>query len=256
MIRSYDVDKIVQFLIEEDELANLNMLGAIRNIKGDIFNNPKDQVEIYVDDLNHPNGVVVREHEYWHYVYAKNDAFVLQAKEELFDHYTEYGINASDESVFKLLTKDRILDWEEPCVLFYVDKHDLVPHTATLKLDDGTVKDADLINEHYTFKDEFSLKFIEECLENRPSSVYRVDGEAVGWVLIHRDNSIGIMYIKEAYRKKGIAHELSMDIINKVIEEDQIPFVHINVENTASMKLAKKCGYKRVKDIYWFGIKK
>ncbi len=83
-----------------------------------------------------------------------------------------------------------------------------------------------------------------------------MNGEAVAWVLLHRDNSMGIMYTKKEFRGKNIAYQLSTDIIKKVIAKGQIPFIHIGTENTASFKLASKCGFIRCKEIYWFGVKR
>lgn len=256
MIKCNDYPRIISFLKSEDEIANLNIIGAIENLKDQVFKDPKYKLEIFVDDEESPNGVVVREHEYWYYIYAKNDAFILQAKTELFDAVDEYGVDATDEHVYKLLIENRNKEWEEPCELLFMDKDKFFMPTPQIEIGDGCVDDAELINSHYTYKDEFSLYFIEECLRNRPSSVYRENGVAVGWVLIHRDDSIGIMYIKESHRKKGIAYELSMDIANKVIKSGKIPFIHIGMENEASFKLARKCGYTKEKTIFWFGVKK
>ena len=95
---------------------------------------------------------------------------------------------------------------------------------------------------------------IKDNLQNRPSSVYRIDGEAVAWVLVHRDNSIGIMYTKEEYRGKNIAYELSMNLLKEIIKRNQIPYIHIGIGNEASFRLARKCGFRRYKQIFWFGI--
>jgi predicted GNAT family acetyltransferase len=100
------------------------------------------------------------------------------------------------------------------------------------------------------------LTYIKDNLINRPSSFYRVDNEPVAWVMLHRDNSVGIMYTKEAYRGKGLAYQLSMDILDQVISSNNIPFIHINIGNDASYNLAAKCGFKRYKEVFWFGIHK
>ncbi len=256
MIRVYNKEKIISFLREEDEIANLNIIGAIENITKGLFDDPEDDLMIYVDDEENPNGVIVNEHSYWYYVYAKNDAFIYHIRDHFFNKLEEYGFDAVDHRVFEILSENKTIEWEEPCTLLSVDKEIFKPYKSKLLLTDGTVADSKIIDEHYTFKDEFSHTFIYDDLENRPSSIYRVDGEPVAWVLLHRDNSVGIMYTKKAYRGQGIAYDLSMDIISKVIEKDQIPYIHINVGNHASFSLAEKCGFKRYKEVFWFGIHK
>lgn len=255
MIQIFDKQKIIDYLKAQDEILNLNIIGAIENISPEKFGSETAGLEIYVDDPESPNGVVVREHGYWHYCYGENDDFIYLAKAEIFDHYDAYGIDASHQRVFEILKEGRTLEWEEPCKLLYLKPEDFKPVDNRLNLADGTTDLAEIINEHYTFKDESSLYFIEESLRNRPSSVYYADGEPVAWVLVHRDDSMGIMYTKDAYRGKGIAYDLSMNLLNKLIVCGKTPFIHIGLENTASFKLAEKCGFKPYETIYWFGIK-
>ena len=256
MIEVFNKEKIIEFLRNEDEIANLNMIGAIENIGQGIFGNPEDRLRMYVDDRNHPNGVIVQEHQYWHYVYAKNETFIHYIKESYFAHLKEYGFDAVDKLVYDILLEGETMDWHEVCTLLYLNPSEFVSNDNEIELTDGTVDDARLIDDMYTYKEEGSYEFIYDNLKHRPSSVYRVDGKAVAWVLLHRDNSMGIMYTKKEFRGKNIAYQLSTDIIKKVIAKDQTPFIHIGTENTASFKLASKCGFKRYKEIYWFGIKR
>ena len=256
MIEVFDKKTIITFLREEDEIANLNMIGAIENIDQGIFDNPNDRLRMYVDNVTSPNGVVVQEHEYWFYVYAKNDEFIYYIKNNFFNQFDEYGFDAVDKKVYDILLDGEPMDWDEVCELLYYDPKSHKVYESKLELTDGTIDDARLVDDYYTFKDETSFEFIQDNLRHRPSSFYRVDGEAVAWVMMHRDNSMGIMYTKKEYRGKNIAYELSMDLLNKLVEKNQIPFIHIGVENNASFKLANKCGFKKYKTIYWFGIKR
>ncbi|MCH4888635.1 GNAT family N-acetyltransferase [Acidaminobacter sp. JC074] len=256
MIEVFDKEWVIDFLRKEDEISNLNMIGAIQNIEYGIYNNPNDRLRMYVDDLASPRGVILREHDYWYYVYAKDDDFIYHVKENFFNELDEFGFNAVDKRVYDILLEGEDLDWDEVCELLYYDPKGHRPYKSNLELTDGCVGDAVTVDDHYTYKDETSYDFIYDDLKNRPSSFYRVDGEAVSWVMLHRDNSMGIMYTKEAYRGKNIAFELSMDLIGKLINKNQIPFIHIEVSNKPSFKLADKCGFKRYKTIYWFGIKR
>lgn len=254
MVEVFDKEKVISFL-KEDEIANLNIIGAIKNIGMGIFNNPLDRLRMYVDNEDNPNGVVVQEHQYWFYVYARNDAFIYHIKKTFFSKLSSYGFDAVDKRVYDILLEDNHMAWDEVCSLLYLDPNEFEPVEPTIDLTDGHESDARLIDDHYTYKEEGSYDFIRDNLKNRPSSVYRVDGQPVAWVLLHRDNSMGIMYTQKAYRGQNIAYELSMDIIQKVIKKGDIPFIHIGLGNEASFALAKKCGFKRYKEIYWFGVK-
>lgn len=251
MIKYTNKEKIIEFLRNEDEIANLNMIGAIENITG--HKDGKPLLEIYVDNLEHPNGVIVKEYDYWHYIYHRNTEFLRNAKENYFDALESYGVDASDEAVYNYLKKDRMLEWEEFCTLLYLDE--MKVYEPKVPIYDGCIEYANMINDHYTYKDEESLYFIKDNLINRPSSIIKVNDEPVGWILMHRDGSVGIMYIKEEHRLKGYAYELSMSLLKKVVDLGNIPFIHININNQASFKLAEKCGFKKYKQVFWFGIK-
>lgn len=251
-----DKEFIIDFLRREDEIANLNIIGAIENINEGLFDDPEDDLKIYVDDLKSPNGVVVNEHTYWYYVYAKNDDFIYHIRDHFFSNIEEYGFDAVDKRVFEILSKDQCVEWEEPCTLLYVDPKTYQKVECKFDLTEGSIDDAETVDEHYTFKDEFSLTYIKDNLKHRPSSFYRHNNLPAAWVMLHRDNSVGIMYTKEAYRGQGLAYALSMSIIDKVIDSNHIPFIHINIDNHASYSLAAKCGFKKYKEVFWFGIQK
>lgn len=252
LLKCKNKEYIIEYLKKEDEIANLNIIGALQNINKTIFNNSEDDLEIYVDQLNSPNWIIVKEYSYWHYIYVKNYDYVHYLKKEYFDKLSEYGVDACDEKVYEILSNDRKLDWIENCILLYVD--DEVNYINKIQIESGMISDAKEINDYYTFKDECSLEFIKDNLKNRPSSVYRINGILIAWVLLHRDDSIGIMYTKKEYRGQNIAYELSMNVLKKVIKSGRIPFIHVAKENEHSLLLAKKCGFKIKKLVIWFGI--
>ncbi|MBN2797154.1 MAG: GNAT family N-acetyltransferase [Clostridia bacterium] len=254
MIKIFDKNWAIEYLKEKDYISNLNIIGAIQNISVEQFESSEAILEIFVDDVNQPKGIIVKEHEYWHYIYAEHDDFIAYAKKAYFDQLPSYGIDACDEKAYEILKKDRVLEWEERCILLYVDPKTFKPIEKKSDIRRGTVKDKEMVNDFYTFKDDSSLYFIEESLKNRPSSFYYDQDEPVAWVLMHRDDSIGIMYTKEQYRHRGIAYELTMDLLDQVMKVNKVPFIHIGLHNHPSFKLAEKCGFQKYKPVYWFGI--
>lgn len=255
MIEVKNKKRIIDYLREEEPIANLNLIGAIENIDGTLFDNASDAVAILVDNLEEPTGVIVREHEYWHYVYHKEEAFLETAYNDYFSTLGEYGFDATDMTVYEFFKSKGELEWDEPCYLYYVNPSDYIHHESTLFIDEVTLSDAEEIDDLYTFKDEYSRVFIEDNIKNRPTCCYREEGVLAAWVLMHRDNSMGIMYTKKEFRKRNLAYELSTALIDKVIEKGQIPYIHIGIENEASQKLASKCGFIRYKPVMWFGMK-
>ncbi|WP_298839621.1 GNAT family N-acetyltransferase [Clostridium sp.] len=55
------------------------------------------------------------------------------------------------------------------------------------------------------------------------------------------------MYVLPDYRRRGYAQDVLIDLIKKVRDENEIPFVHIEEENEKSMRLAVKLGFEKDK---------
>ena len=79
---------------------------------------------------------------------------------------------------------------------------------------------------------------------------YYENNELIGIIGRHVDHSIGMLYVKEKFRKKGYGSIILKAGFN--FWENQIPFSHIVVGNIASEKLHKKLECKIGKKIvYW-----
>lgn len=233
-------------LIKTDHISNLHLLSVL-----ELSNHSNYTLEFLVDHIEKPNGIIIKENDYWHYIYALNESFLSTAK-AYFDELDSYGVDACDKGVYDYMVRNRKIEWEEHCILHY--HKDEIP-MPTMALESIQITDLEMINDLYTYKDEESLEAIRENILERPSSIYRVNGLGVAWVMVHRDGSIGIMFVKDSYRNQGLAYQLTLDVLHKVKAENKIPFIHINVENKPSLALAKKCGFTKYKNIFWYGIK-
>ncbi len=100
------------------------------------------------------------------------------------------------------------------------------------------------------YNDGTDGKEVEETFKNNNLLGYYENNELIGFIGRHVDSSIGMLYVKEKYRKKGYG-----SIILKAgfkFWENQIPFSHIIIGNIASEKLHKKLECKIGKKIvYW-----
>ena len=65
--------------------------------------------------------------------------------------------------------------------------------------------DAAIINSHYEFADEFSLRDTLYELEHLPSVAIRDrNGELAAWGLVQEDGTLGKQHTMPQYRKKGL----------------------------------------------------
>ena len=116
------------------------------------------------------------------------------------------------------------------------------------------LEDAETVDKFYQYRNPWSLETIKRDITNRPSSAVYINGEIACWVLIHDDNSMGIMYTKEEYRRRGYAVDVTIDLAKQIIEAGKIPFIQIVQGNGMSPGLAKKCGFVEAGKADWFGI--
>lgn len=75
---------------------------------------------------------------------------------------------------------------------------------------------------------------------------------AVGFIGEHSEGSMGILFVKEEYRKHGYAYDLEAFMIERQMNMGYVPFGNIVVNNDKSLALQKKMGLEIVDGfIYW-----
>lgn len=246
LIKTEVNDSIINFL-KSDYIINLNILGVIENV-------PK--AEIYVDNVDNPTGVLVKENDYMHFLYSNNDNFL----NEFFEEYLKtgfYGFSGVEwsiaEKLKKRISENSVISWESPVTVYYMPKENLNPDLKRNPVCSIDIKDAEEVDKFYTYKSDRSLETIKNDILKRPSSAVYADGEIACWVLIHDDNSMGIMFTKEEHRRKGYAIDVTIDLASKIIEKGNIPYIQIVEGNNMSPGLAKKCGFVEYGRASWFG---
>lgn len=242
LIKTEKSNTIINYL-KKKPLINLNIISIINNVP---------EAEIFVDNIENPNGVLVR-NTYFNYIYSEDDKFIDEVCETYFkDGF--YGFGAVERSIAEKIKKKFDTQWNNPCGLYYMPEKNLNMKLIKNEARSIDIKDAETIDEYYEYRHPGTLKDIKNDIKNRPSSSIYVKGELVSWVLVHNDNSMGIMYTKEEHRKKGYAVDVAVDLASKIIKDGNIPYVHIVDGNYKSIGLAEKCGFEKCGEVVWFGI--
>lgn len=222
---------------------NLNILGKIDN---------NNTLPIYVDTPTNPSGVLVKS-GYMHFLYTEEEAFIDAVLEtHMQDGF--YGFAGVDSRIADQIEKKALIHWDNPCSV-YVYKGDTVKQIACpFEVRPLSEADAETVNAFYEYKNDHSLEDIRKDIRLRPSSAVYDKGEPVCWVLVHEDDSMGIMYTKKAYRRQGLAEVVTRDLIQRIIEGGKVPYLQIVDGNEKSHGLARKSGFEKVGDCAWFGI--
>jgi len=236
--------KIVIEYLKKDLIINLNMLGILENVS---------DVEIFVDNEEQPNGVILRKN-YFHYIYTKSDDFINNTVDNFFTEEGFYGFSGVEDSIADKLRAKVQVNWESLCRLYYLPEENFKPKCIKTKGNPVNIKDAEIIDEYYPYRNNYSLAAIKADIENRHSSAIYLDDKIVSWVLIHDDNSMGIMHTRDEYRRRGYGIDVTLDLAGKIIRSGKIPFLQIVKKNKMSPGLAEACGFVEAGGVQWFGI--
>lgn len=233
-------------------LSLISSLGIeYENARARIINH---DAKCYVDDVEDIKSFIVID-DYWHIPYnLTSDRLVELLKSLGIRHVGFCGIPKETSELYKGIGQ---VKWHNPCYLFEAkEKMESLEKDLPegFYLDSLKKYDVHIIDHLYTYRNEESFQDITNDIVNRPSSVVRLlDGTPVSWVLMHPDNSLGIMYTKKGYRKMGFGKIVSVDLINKAIEKAYRPFIHIVTDNLNSIKLANSVGFTKVCEVDWIG---
>jgi GNAT superfamily N-acetyltransferase len=141
---------------------------------------------------------------------------------------------------------------EHDCHVWTLDKLSEEPPA----LDSLTMKDAQFVNDHWDYKHEESLEFIQHCIQTMPTSCVRgQDGRPVALAFCYGQSpefiNMGGFQVLPEYRKKGLGMKIHLDICQKVLARHRKPLVHIKVDNAVSQHICEKTGFKCRERVFW-----
>ncbi|MBR4083809.1 MAG: tRNA (guanosine(37)-N1)-methyltransferase TrmD [Lachnospiraceae bacterium] len=104
------------------------------------------------------------------------------------------------------------------------------------------------ILEHYTSSEEH----MKECLNAGVMYGAFDEDRIIGFIGMHSEGSMGMLFVEEEYRKKGIGASLESYLINLQISNGFTPYCHIIEGNEKSMALQEKLGlYVADTPLWW-----
>ena len=108
--------------------------------------------------------------------------------------------------------------------------------------------------EYFEFIKENYSTPIEEAylLERIDANVFVgafIEKQIVGFAGHHIEGTIGFVEVIKEYRRLGIAQALEQYLMQKLIAENEIIYLQVEVDNYPSMRLHEKLGYERSDDI-------
>lgn len=79
-----------------------------------------------------------------------------------------------------------------------------------------------------------------------------LEGNLAGFVGVHSEGSLGMLYVEEPFRGQGIALSLESYVVNRMLERGQTPYCHVSAENTESGRLQERLGFYKAEKTFWW----
>lgn len=205
---------------------------------------------------------VAREHDTIKGVLIKKDSTITLRGEESglkklmkdFENGKEFRFHAVDPISFEALKN--LLDIEDDRPTWLLKRIYFEPGKPDSEVRCLRKDDAEIINEYWGLSGSDSTDYIKERIEKGPAYGIRRNGELVGWCLTHfvtdRTMMLGMLHIKEDWRRKGFAKDLTEKLCSEAREKDLIPAVQIFKDNEPSLSLAKGLGFEIRGEHHWF----
>nr|WP_304442847.1 GNAT family N-acetyltransferase [uncultured Acetatifactor sp.] len=79
-----------------------------------------------------------------------------------------------------------------------------------------------------------------------------LEGRQVGFVGTHDEGSLGMLFVEEPFRGRGIGASLEAYVVNRMLERGQTPYGHVAVGNAASERLQERLGFYKAEKTFWW----
>ena len=115
-----------------------------------------------------------------------------------------------------------------------------------------TMDDYGYLASHYVRNGDDEA-YLRNAIERGMLKAVNVDGEIMGFIGEHPEHALGMLYVSESHRRKGVGTALEKAMINKFIDDGKVPFDHVVLDNYKSMNLQKSLGMELDSGcIHWF----
>lgn len=224
-------------LLNKDRERNVNMLNFMRNYP--------------VSSIMIKDGSVLvrgRSDENWVYISSKSEEefrkLIQELNEEdkcfaILEDWMLPHITKGREVRSKLTSMKLVYDSDTPPM---PNKFDCIPLSAS---------DAATIFEHSKYQEYITIDYITERIINGIGFGIREKEKLVAWALTHDDGAIGFLNVLEQYRGRGYGKDITAAMVKRLLEVNEIPYVHIEEDNVKSMNLAVKMGFRKYRRIHW-----
>lgn len=139
---------------------------------------------------------------------------------------------------------------DPPCLQYCLATRALRPLNGIANIRPLRVNEAEFVVEHYAMEDD--VEHVRNLIRDGKMFGAEVDGELAAFIGFHRDGSSGMLEVMPEFRRKGIGTEIETFFQNYQLEKGWMPYGHVYLTNTASLKMQSKLGLAVSADCIWW----
>jgi len=148
------------------------------------------------------------------------------------------------------------MKWALTANRYYLPDEVTLEPPADIKIRKLKAAEAEYIYRYSEYQTYTSADYLKTRIERGLSAGIEENGQLLAWVLTHDDLAIGTLHVLESARRKGYATVLTNYMISELRKKGIIPFVQIVPDNTASIRLAERSGFRFDREVSWLAIRK
>lgn len=240
--------KVLQYMVnktlgklEEDKNRNISIINFIKNY-----------VIHTIDTFGASVLIRGRSDEDWIYISSKSEEEFQQLIQGLDKEDKCFAV--LEDWMVSYIVKDREIQSRLTSVKLIYDFSSPLPAGPSNAVSLSET-DASYIYEYSKYKEYISIEYIEERIKHGIALGIFENNILAAWIITHDDGAIGFLNVLEEYRGKGYATDVTMAAISRLLDLGEVPFIHIEEENKASMRLASKAGFRIDRRIHWIKLK-
>ncbi len=232
-----------------DNRVSMHVGDATMNpIMGVIANSIDSEIKIWADD----NGSLACLVEEGCYVNTTSTQFMYDCVAVL---PSEIDFCAVDDFVVNYISSHYALQWSTRCSMY---SYNGMPYD---ELELAGLDIRSLLTEHWQLVSEGtpykpSRDRVVDDITNRISSAIYVDNMPVSWCVLHRDNSLGMLYTLPEHRGKGYGAKVVIAQCIKLLDRGQVPYSCVIKGNDTAENITSRYNVHYICDVTWCGINK
>ncbi|MCM1105589.1 MAG: tRNA (guanosine(37)-N1)-methyltransferase TrmD [Blautia sp.] len=194
--------------------------------------------------------------------HGREDSALLPRLRELCGHAADILVLHQPGSVPVLAQMGYCLDME--CLTCVYTRKEQLPITGLYGADGRplangieifalTMEEFPLVKQCYTIEEP---EYLRKRIEKGMMYGAFMQGELAGFIGVHDEGSIGMLYVLPRFRRRKVAAALETYLCNRLIRQKMTPYGQIAIGNTASVLLQERLGLCMSRGhVYWMSLK-